>query len=295
MIDYSLRIILFLAFFASLLAWQITAPQVKTMRKVKTALKEKTTPANMGQNMGWKIRWFHNFALFGIDALLVRLIQPTLLTLVALHVTNQPFLYQQWFDQQPLLAILIAILLLDMAIYFQHRLSHSIPLLWRLHKVHHSDPKIDVSSAIRFHPLEIILSLLYKSAIIAIFAIPVEAVLLFDILLNSMAMLNHTNGRLFKPLERWIRLVIVTPDMHRIHHSVRLHEANSNYGFFLSGWDRLFASYTASPTDHPLTVGMPKPTQALRKEEQKQQPITLTQLLIMPFKQQEKTQQKSIE
>lgn len=284
MTDYSLRISIFLVFFASLLVWQLMAPKV--VNKVVT------------NNTNWRTRWLHNLSLFGIDALVVRLIQPSLLLLIALHLNNHAFLYLDWFIHHPILATLLAILLLDLAIYLQHRAFHVVPLFWRLHKVHHSDEKIDISTAIRFHPLEIALSLLYKTALIYVFAIPVTAVLLFDVLLNSAAMFNHTNGKMPKKLDKLLRLLLVTPDMHRIHHSVRLQEANSNYGFFLSIWDRLFASYTQTHTDQAINVGMPKVNKSpeatekgnalassLNNESNDHTPsITLYHLLVMPFK-----------
>lgn len=265
MIDYTVRAFVFLIFFMSLIAWQLSLPKIKTAP----------------QHQGWKTRWFHNLSLFSIDILVIKLIQPLLLGLLSFHLVNQPFLYSDWLTQYPILSTVFAIAILDMAIYFQHRASHRIPILWRLHQVHHSDEKIDVSSAIRFHPLEIGFSLVYKAVIIYLFAIPLEAVLLFDILLNSAAMFNHTNARLSSKLDYIIRLFIVTPDMHRIHHSIRPKEANSNYGFFLSCWDRLFNSYTNTPEDNELTVGMPRPKH--QAQQKNSQVMSLRTLLIMPL------------
>lgn len=146
-------------------------------------------------------------------------------------------------------AIAVSLILLDMAVWFQHVLSHRWQWLWRLHRVHHSDMDIDVTTALRFHPVEIGLSLLYKSAIVIILGAPLMAVLLFDILLNGLAMFNHANLVLPQPLDRVLRKLIVTPDMHRVHHSVHEDETNSNYGFCLSLWDRIFGVYTPQPRD----------------------------------------------
>ena len=262
MIDYSIRILVFITFFSSLIAWQITSPKV--------------------QPINWQQRWRNNLSLFGLDIIVVRLLQPSILALLALHLSNRPALHIDWIQQSYWLTLFLSIVILDMAVYWQHRVSHTLPFLWRFHKVHHSDAQIDVSSAIRFHPVEIALSLLYKGAIIYLFAIPVEAVLLFDIILNASAMFNHTNGKLPKRVDTLIRLFIVTPDMHRIHHSTRLNEANSNFGFFLSCWDRCFSSYISTPQngDKGLQTGLP-----LIKSTAKEEPLqeSLFNLLKMPF------------
>ncbi|WP_233402731.1 sterol desaturase family protein [Marinomonas transparens] len=215
-------------------------------------------------------------ALLVLGALCVRLVQPLLLSFVAvlsldvglLDVLALPF----WWS------FLISILLLDCLIYWQHRLFHRIPWLWCLHRVHHSDPELDVSSAVRFHPLEILLSLFIKASAVWFIGIPVEAVLVFDILLNASAMFNHTNARLPAKMESFVNRLLVTPDMHRIHHSRLSSEADSNYGFCLSIWDSLFASRTwlASQGDECLSIGMPN-TKAYR-------PMSLKALLVMPFK-----------
>ncbi|MGC3833834.1 sterol desaturase family protein [Moritella viscosa] len=137
--------------------------------------------------------------------------------------------------------------MLDAAIYFQHRLFHRVPALWRLHRMHHSDLDIDVTTAIRFHPIEIILSMLIKIAVIITLGVPVIAVVLFELLLNLTAMFNHSNIRLPAKIDRYMRNILVTPDMHRVHHSVNGHETNHNFGFCLPWWDHLFDSYQAQP------------------------------------------------
>lgn len=256
MIDFSVRISIFLVAFSSLMAWQWFAPR--------------------GTLLQWRQRWRHNLILLMLGALCVRLIQPVLLSVVAL--SNQG---EGWLSQLALpfwAIVLISILLLDCLIYWQHRLFHRVPLLWRLHRVHHSDPELDVSSAIRFHPVEIVLSLCIKATAVWLFGIPVEAVLIFDVLLNASAMFNHTNVRLSPRLEKWVKVLVVTPDMHRIHHSRISEEANSNYGFFLSIWDAFFGSKRAEAIhgDEGLNIGMPG-TKAY-------QPNTMGDLLLMPLK-----------
>jgi sterol desaturase/sphingolipid hydroxylase (fatty acid hydroxylase superfamily) len=157
-------------------------------------------------------------------------------------------------------AIVIAIVILDMAIYLQHVMVHAVPLLWRLHRVHHADLDYDVTTGARFHPIEIVLSMLIKFAVILLLGPPVVAVILFEVILNGMAMFNHGNIRLPLPLDRVLRMLLVTPDMHRVHHSVEDDEANSNFGFNLSIWDRLFGTYIAQPRagHEGMTIGIHK-------------------------------------
>lgn len=154
--------------------------------------------------------------------------------------------------------ILAGVVLLDLAIYWQHRVFHRVPLLWRLHRMHHSDIEFEVSTAIRFHPLEIALSMLIKIGVVAALGVPAVGVLLFEILLNATALFSHADLRLPAALDRGLRALLVTPDMHRIHHSVVVAETNSNYGFCLSLWDRLFASYRAHPAndDRLMPIGI---------------------------------------
>jgi len=176
------------------------------------------------------------------------------------------------------LTFILSIFLLDCLIYWQHRLFHRVPLLWRIHRVHHSDPELDVSSAVRFHPVEIVLSLGIKALAVWLFGIPLEAILAFDILLNAAAMFNHTNARLPAKTESWVQRILVTPDLHRIHHSRVDREANSNFGFFLSIWDEFFNTkrVRALEGDEHLKVGMP--------DTKTYQPASFKDVLVMPFK-----------
>ena len=154
--------------------------------------------------------------------------------------------------------IMVAIIALDLMIWFQHVISHKVPLFWRMHRVHHADRDIDLTTALRFHPAEIVLSMLYKTVIVIALGPAVWAVILFEIILNGSAMFNHANVRLPLWLDKGLRMFLVTPDMHRVHHSIHRDEHDNNYGFCLSVWDRLFGTYTAQPRDghDDMTIGL---------------------------------------
>src|SRR4051794_15257843 len=145
------------------------------------------------------------------------------------------------------LALTLGVVLLDLAVYFQHVMFHAVPTLWRLHRVHHADLDFDVTTGTRFHPLEIVISTAIKCAAVAAIGAPVAGVLAFEMLLNATSMFNHANASVSKRVERWLRLLVVTPDMHRVHHSVQYDESSSNFGFNLPWWDRLFGTYRAQP------------------------------------------------
>jgi sterol desaturase/sphingolipid hydroxylase (fatty acid hydroxylase superfamily) len=176
------------------------------------------------------------------------------------------------------LAIPLAIILLDLAIYFQHVMFHAVPTLWRLHRVHHSDPDFDLTTGLRFHPLEIVISTVVKCAAIAAFGVGALAVLAFEILLNATAMFNHGNGAMPAALDRTLRWLVVTPDMHRVHHSVRYNECSSNYGFNLPWWDRLFGTYRAQPVDAHTTMAIG--VDAFRGADE----LRLDRLLLQPLR-----------
>lgn len=176
------------------------------------------------------------------------------------------------------LAIPVAVLLLDVAIYWQHRLLHMWPLLWRLHRVHHCDPAFDVTTGVRFHPLEIALSMGIKLGLITLLGPHPAAVLAFEILLSAGSLFTHTDIALPRQLDRRLRWLIVTPSMHRIHHSIRRVETDSNYGFHLSVWDRLFGSYTAAPAEDERS--MPIGLEDWREPREQ----TLVSLLLNPFR-----------
>jgi len=171
---------------------------------------------------------------------------------------------------------LLAVLILDFAIWFQHLITHKVPVLWRLHRVHHADLDMDVTTAIRFHPLEIALSMILKIGLVYLLGPAALAVIVFEILLNGTAMFNHANIRLPATLDRVLRQVLVTPDMHRVHHSVHRNEHDSNYGFALSIWDRMFGTYIPQPAagHDEMTVGL---------EWQDKRPSSFGWSLALPF------------
>ncbi|MBE0380232.1 sterol desaturase family protein [Pseudoalteromonas prydzensis] len=203
-------------------------------------------------------RWFANFSLVLISSVAARLIVPIGLTALAIYNTEQGIGLFNLLALPMWLVIILSFLLLDMLIYWQHRLFHQVPLLWRLHKVHHADPHVDTSTGLRFHPIEIVLSILIKLTVITILGVPALAVLVFEIVLNGFALFNHANIRLPKRLEHLLRLLIITQQLHRIHHSQRPDETNSNYGFSVVWWDKVFKSYkkAATLTDDNLNIGL---------------------------------------
>lgn len=207
----------------------------------------------------WRLRWPHNLALAAIDALLIRLLFPASALGFAVLAETRGWGLMQVTQASAWPAILATVVGLDCVIYWQHRLFHALPWLWRVHRVHHADVDLDVSTGLRFHPVEILLSMLIKAAAILLLGAPAAGVLLFEILLNATAMFNHANARLPPAADRLLRLVIVTPDMHRVHHSVRREETDSNFGFNLPWWDRLFGSYRAQPADghRAMQIGLP--------------------------------------
>jgi sterol desaturase/sphingolipid hydroxylase (fatty acid hydroxylase superfamily) len=198
------------------------------------------------QRLAWR-RWPSNFGLVVISSLLVRLLVPTAAIGVALYAESQGLGLLRWLGVNEFLGGVLAVLLLDMLIYFQHRVFHALPILWRLHRVHHADTELDASSGLRFHPIEIMLSMGIKMAAVVVLGAPAEAVLVFEVLLNATALFNHSNLALPLWLDRVLRWVLVTPDMHRVHHSVVRAETDSNFGFCLSVWDRIFGTHIPEP------------------------------------------------
>ncbi|MFC7693390.1 sterol desaturase family protein [Paeniroseomonas aquatica] len=210
------------------------------------------------QAIGRARRWPGNLGIVLLDTLLLRILFPTAAVGLALLAEARGWGLLPLLGAPAWLAIPLSVLLLDLAIYAQHVAFHAVPILWRLHRMHHADLELDVTSGLRFHPLEIILSMLIKLAVVLALGVPALAVLAFEVLLNASAMFSHGNVRLPLGLDRALRRVIVTPDMHRIHHSIRREETDSNYGFNLAWWDRLFGTYRAQPRAGQLglTIGI---------------------------------------
>jgi len=203
-------------------------------------------------------RWPANLGIVLLDAIIVRLLMPAGAVGIAIWAEHAHFGLLHWLGVPYTGSVIASAILLDGIIYAQHVLFHAIPLLWRLHMVHHADQDIDVTTGLRFHPIEILLSMLIKMAVVALLGVPALAVILFEIILNGMAMFNHANVRLPLRFDAILRLVLVTPDMHRVHHSIIRRETNSNFGFNLSIWDRIFGTYQAQPRDghDGMTIGL---------------------------------------
>lgn len=203
-------------------------------------------------------RWTTNLAIVATDTAVLRIVFPMAAVGVAQWAGDQGLGLFPALGMPLWIAGLLGFVLLDFAVWAEHWASHKIPLLWRIHRMHHADCDIDLTTALRFHPLEIVLSMVWKAAVVIAFGIPVMAVLVFEVVLNGAAMFNHANVRLPLTLDRWLRLLVVTPDMHRVHHSVIRRETDSNYGFNLAIWDRLFGTYVAQPAKghEGMTIGL---------------------------------------
>ncbi|WP_316858980.1 sterol desaturase family protein [uncultured Cohaesibacter sp.] len=223
-------------------------------------------------------RWLTNWGIVILDSILTRLIMPILPIGVALYASAHQWGLFNWLAVPNWLGLIVGFLLLDFAIWLQHLLSHVVPIFWRLHKVHHVDRDIDVSTALRFHPIEILLSLVYKIVWVLVFGMPAIAVFVFEVVLNAAALFNHANVNLPERVDKILRLVIVTPDMHRVHHSDVPRETHSNYGFNLSIWDRVFGTYVAQPEKGHLgmTVGL--------SPYQDEKPAQFVWSLLLPFR-----------
>jgi len=222
-------------------------------------------------------RWFSNLSLVLIDSVAVRLAFPAGLAGVAFLAQQRGWGIFNLFGLPSLLKIVCGVLILDLAIYLQHVIFHSAPLLWRLHMVHHSDMDIDVTTGIRFHPIEIFLSMGIKMVVVILTGAPALAVLAFEIILNGTSMFNHGNVRYPQNVDSVLRLFVVTPEMHRVHHSTIRWETNSNLGFNFPWWDRLFGTYRAQPAKGHLgmTIGLDQ-----YKEPRK---LSLPWLIALPF------------
>lgn len=225
-------------------------------------------------------RWLTNWGLTVLNTGALRLMAialPLLAIGAALDAQRLGWGVFNALDLPVWLVWIAVVLILDFAIWGQHLITHKIPLLWRLHQVHHADTEMDVTTAIRFHPIEIALSMLLKIGLVYIVGPPAGAVVLFEVLLNGSAMFNHSNIRLPLRLDTALRRVIVTPDMHRVHHSVDRAEHDSNYGFFLSIWDQMFATYVPQPAEAhtEMKVGL---------RWQDRQPSRLSWALLRPFR-----------
>ena len=220
-------------------------------------------------------RWVTNLTLYAIDTLAVRLLIPLAMVGTAIVAAERGWGLLNQLSLPVWLGVAVAILALDLALYVQHWATHRVPMLWRLHKVHHCDPAFDVTTAARFHPVEIVLSMVYKCAVVAALGLPALGVFAFELIFTIATLFTHANFALPPRAEAMVRRVLVTPDLHRIHHSARMVETNSNYGTLLSGWDRLFGSYCGKAR-HDHVIGL-EPYQDTR-------PHRLGWSLALPFR-----------
>jgi len=222
-------------------------------------------------------RWLTNWIIVFIDSAVLRLLFTGAAVGAALWAETNGYGLFNLFDAGPVTAFLVSFVVLDFAIWVSHWASHKIPFLWAIHRMHHSDVDFDVTTAIRFHPIEIVLSMLWKFVIVIAIGAPAVSVLVFEIVLNGLAMFNHSNMKIPLWLDRYLRLLVVTPDMHRVHHSIIHKETDSNYGFNLAIWDRLFKTYTDQPEmgHDKMVIGI--------DEWQSEKPTELLWTLSVPF------------
>ena len=258
--EITIRMIFFFGILAIMALWEIFLP-----RRQLTVSKS--------------VRWINNIALVFLNTILLRLIFPLAAVGMTLFATEQNWGLLNYFDLPVIVEFIIAIVIMDLVMYLQHVMVHALPVLWRLHRVHHADLDFDVTTGSRFHPLEILLSMLIKFATIIILGPSVVAVVIFEVLLNLTSMFNHSNVYLHPSIDKWLRWFVVTPDMHRVHHSVEDDETNSNFGFNLPWWDRIFATYKPQPR-HGHT-GM---TIGINKFRDSAETSWLPAILILPFK-----------
>jgi len=204
------------------------------------------------------VRWLNNIGIVVLNTIILRLLFPAAAVGVAAFVSAQGWGILNYYQVPALVAVVLSVVAMDFIIYLQHIMVHAVPALWRLHRVHHADLDYDVTTGARFHPVEIILSMLIKFATILVLGPPVVAVIIFEVLLNATSMFNHGNVSLPKNIDRILRWIVVTPDMHRVHHSVEDDETNSNFGFNLPWWDRLFGTYRDRPRagHQGMTIGI---------------------------------------
>lgn len=254
--EASLRFGIFLAIFAAMTVWETARPR----RRLSEPRRE---------------RWPVNLGLVILDTLVVRILAGAAMFAAASFATERGVGVFHWFGFPAWSAWVITLLALDFTVYLQHVIFHAVPVFWRLHRVHHADLGFDTSTGVRFHPLEILISLGLKSAVVLLLGAPPWAVVTFEILLNGTSLFNHGNVWIPERVDRGLRWLVVTPDMHRVHHSSRVMETNSNFGFSFSWWDRLCGTYRPEPAlgQLGLEIGL----------EEYRKPLHLGQLLLLPF------------
>lgn len=257
--EITIRLAFFIGVLVVMALWEILAP-----RRVLTTSKS------------W--RWTSNLGIVFLNSFLLRLLFPAAAVGMAVFTSQQGWGLFNRFEAPIGFVIVASVVLLDMAIYLQHVMFHAVPAFWRLHRMHHADLDFDVTTGVRFHPIEIILSMIIKFAVIAALGPPIVAVIVFEVLLNATSLFNHSNVRLPAKFDHALRLFVVTPDMHRVHHSIEDHETNSNFGFNLPWWDRLFGTYQDQPDagHETMTIG-------IREFRDPRQVGRLPGMLALPF------------
>ncbi|MBL6957439.1 MAG: sterol desaturase family protein [Rhodospirillales bacterium] len=257
--ETAIRLGFFFGILAVMALWEILAPR-------------------RGLSRSKAVRWTANLGIVALNTVLLRLIFPATAVGLAALAAERGWGLLSAIALPYELAVLCSVVLLDFAIYLQHVLFHAVPVLWRLHRMHHADQDFDVTTGARFHPIEIVLSMVLKLAVVVALGPPVLGVLIFEVLLNGTAMFNHANARLPLGADRVLRLLVVTPDMHRVHHSVTPEEANSNFGFNLPWWDRLLGTYRAQPAQghEAMTIGIDQFREAADQQ--------LHNMLVQPFR-----------
>jgi len=256
--ETAIRLGFFFGVLAAMAAWEVTAP-----RRVLTQSKA--------------VRWSANLGIVALNTLLARAVYPLAPIAVAMTAGERGWGLLNLAHVPAWAAVVLSVVILDSAIYLQHVMFHAVPALWRLHRMHHADLDFDVTTGARFHPIEILLSVAIKMAVIVLIGAPAVAVLIFEVLLNATSMFNHSNVAMPLGLDRTLRWIVVTPDMHRVHHSVMPHETNSNFGFNLPWWDRLLGTYRDQPEQghREMTIGI----DVFRDPAQ----LHLHRMLVQPF------------
>ncbi len=259
MTEPQIRLAVFIGLFATLALLELFAPR-RDVKPVKAR------------------RWFTNIGIVILDSVILRLVFKAAAVGGALWAAENGIGLFNNISAPVWIAVIASFVVLDFAIWLAHVASHKVPFLWRIHRMHHSDVDFDLTTAVRFHPIEIVLSMVWKYLIVLAIGAPAVAVLIFEIVLNGAAMFNHSNIKLPLWLDRWIRLLIVTPDMHRVHHSIDMRETDSNYGFNLSIWDRMFRTYVYQPSlgHEGMKIGL--------AEWQDDRPTGIGWTLMVPFR-----------
>ena len=257
--EAAIRLGAFVSVFAAMALWEAVSPR-----------------RQRSYSRAW--RWPSNLAIVALNTAFVRVLLPSAAVGLALLGAKRGWGLLNNLSLPGWIAIVCSVLLLDLAIYLQHVMFHAVPLLWRVHRMHHADLDFDVTTGARFHPVEIILSMLIKFGVVAALGAPALGVLIFEVLLSGTSMFNHGNVRLPVGLDRYLRWLVVTPDMHRVHHSVVVRETNSNFGFNLPWWDRLLGTYRDQPAagHERMTIGI--------EQFRESRELWLDRMLLQPFR-----------